>query len=119
LIRRLSDYRLHLSSLAVFNVLVGFTFASLARRGILLMLALVVAFAIHVLRTDEQLTSAYQEEFDGGARLMLGAAVLLGAALAFPVEASGAFVSLSSALVLGGISYTLLRPHRLRGHRGP
>ncbi len=114
--RRLSDYRLHLWSLAGFNILVGFTLVSLARRGILLMLALVVAFVIHVLRTDEQLASTYKDEFAGAARLMLGGAVLVGAALALLVKASAAFVSLSSAVALGGISYSLLRPHRLRRH---
>jgi hypothetical protein len=118
LTRQLSAYRMHLWSLAGFNILVGFTLVSLARRGIVLMLALVVAFAIHVLRTDEQLTSTYRERFDGAARLVLGGTVLVGAALALPVAASFAFVSLSTALVLGGIGYSLLRPDRLRRRRG-
>lgn len=95
---------LHLTSFALYNVLITYGMALRVRTGLVFALLFAVAMGLHFVLTDRGLEEHYPRRFASTGRLVLAAALLLGwvlSALAAPT--STLVVALLTALLGGSI----------------
>jgi len=95
-------FRLHLASFVVYNGLITYTMPLRLRTGVAFALLFTVAMGLHFVLTDRSLEEHYPVRFKRYGRLVLGAALVVGWALAALFSPSSTVVVALLTAFLGG-----------------